>query len=315
MKWMEVSVRTHKEAEDAVVNIFYELGTNGVAIEEQNLVDECKSPNAWDFFAVPASDLAEHEVLIKGYLSVDHDLHGKIEEIRAKVADLTNYGLNPGRGEIHLSAVEEEDWADSWKQYYKTQKIDKRLVIKPSWEDYSARPDELIIELDPGMAFGTGTHPTTTMCLESLERYLNGGETVFDVGTGSGILAIAAAKLGASRVKAVDIDGVAVEVARKNIIENHVEQLVRVEQGGIEALVGQSADLIIANIIADVIIMITPQVTACLQGGGIFIASGIIDERTADVKSVLAANGLVIKEIRQEKGWVLVVAEKGKIDA
>ena len=185
------------------------------------------------------------------------------------------------------------------------------IVIKPTWEDYTASPDDIVIELDPGAAFGTGTHPTTAMCIRELEKLVRGGMRVFDVGTGSGVLSIAAAKLGAGDVTAMDYDRTAVNVAAENIRENHVENIVKTGISDILKSFEGKADLIVANIIADIIIRLFAELDEHLADGGKLLASGIITERVADVTEACIANGFVVDKVIEEKGWAAMVISRG----
>jgi len=184
-------------------------------------------------------------------------------------------------------------------------------VIKPTWREYTAGKGDVVIELDPGMAFGTGTHHTTVMCLRMLEDTLQPGATVFDIGTGSGILAVAAAKLGAGAVRAVDLDPLAVRVATENIAINKVAAIVTASQGDLLSGVDGQADIIVANIIADVIVQMAPAVPGRLSDGGLFIAGGIIADRLGDVTKALLSNGLTLERVAEEGCWVTMLARWG----
>ena len=188
--------------------------------------------------------------------------------------------------------------------------VGKSLVIKPSWEEYEPEAGEHVIEIDPGMAFGTGTHHTTNMMMERLERVLPKDAVVFDVGTGSGILAIAAALCGAKEVKAVDIDGVAVRVARENVANNHLRDKIEVREGDLLHGTEGQADVIIANIIADIIILLLKDVPGKLKDGGLFLASGIIEERMADVAAEAERQGLQVDAVDRRGGWVVMQMRK-----
>ena len=213
---------------------------------------------------------------------------------------------------IDIIGVNEEDWANSWKAYYKPLHIGNRMVIVPAWEDYTPAENEIIVTMDPGMAFGTGTHETTRLVIELLERLVCPGMRVLDVGCGSGILAICAAKLGAAECKAYDIDPVAVRVARENIeasgeknVSCDVSDLLRQVD-----LSGGQYDLICANIVADIIIRMAPDVGAYMKQDAVLLASGIITERAEEVVSALEAAGLAVKERLDDNGWCALVVQK-----
>jgi len=205
----------------------------------------------------------------------------------------------------------EEDWARAWKAFFRPTRVGRRLVVVPEWERYRPEGDLIPIIIDPGMAFGTGTHPTTGMCLSLLEEHLSGGEVVIDLGTGSGILAIAAARLGAARVLALDIDPLAVEIARRNVARNGVGDIVEVRPGGQGAFPFSGADLVVANIVASTISQASPRVAAALRPGGRFIASGIVRERRAEVEKAMVVAGMRVTGDREEGDWVSLVAVKG----
>jgi len=310
MKWAEISIQTTHEATEAVANIFHELGASGVVIEDPELINSYRRAGIWDYCAIPES--ADTEVVtIKAYLPVDEHLDDILKIFEQRVNELEKHNLDKGRGIIRWREVKEEDWASAWKQYYHPLHISERIVIKPSWEEYEPAASEVVIELDPGMAFGTGTHHTTAMCAQCLESEIKPGDVVFDIGTGSGILAIIAAKLGAKEVKAIDLDPVAIKVARENVKLNQVEDIVTVVQGDLLTGVQGQADIIVVNIIADVIIRVLKDGPGRLKAEGIFIASGIISERLSDVTAAFLESELVIDRVMEENGWVAIVARKG----
>jgi ribosomal protein L11 methyltransferase len=308
MQWAEVTVVTTQEATEAVANLFAEAGATGVVIDDPQLVEQYRQTGSWDYCDLPVSK--ETDVRVVGYLPVLPGLDDQLTALRGNIARLRNFLSDIGSGQISWRVVEDEDWANGWKRYYHPLRIGTRLVIKPSWEDYNAAPQDLIIELDPGMAFGTGTHATTTLCMEAVEFYIQPGMSVIDVGTGSGVLAITAAKLGAFPVLAVDLDPVAVGVAKENIIINKVDDQVEVLQGDLLRSVTQPADMVVANIVADIIIGMVCDVLYILKPHGIFIASGIIDERLEEVKTAILQTGLSIADVRQKEGWAVIIARK-----
>jgi len=311
MKWAEISVQTTQEATEAVANIFHDLGTSGVVIEDPELINSYRHSGTWDYCGIPEDDTGV--VTVTAYLPVDNRLHESLRLFEQRLNELSMHNIDKGTGIIRWREVREEDWSSSWKQFFHPVKIGERVVIKPSWEDYQPAEGEIIIELDPGMAFGTGTHHTTQLCIQCLEEILSPGCTVFDIGTGSGILAIAAAKLGAKDVRAVDLDPVAVKIAGENVCLNGVQEQVTLSEGDLlTGIAGtDKADLIIANIIADVIIRMAPDLPARLKDEGAVIVSGIITTRLSDVIAALGQVGLAVEKIVEEGTWAAVIARRG----
>ena len=310
MQWAEVSVDTSHEATDLVSEILQELGAAGVVIEDPALLNEYIRSGLWDY-----TDLRESEetevVRVKAYWALDEELEGKLQNLSERLASLAQHGIDKGAGAVSWKAVADEDWAETWKEFFHTEKIGARTVIKPTWEEYEAKAGEIVVELDPGAAFGTGQHATTSLCIRALEELVRPGMTVFDVGTGSGVLAIVAAKLGAKRVEAVDFDPVAVRVARENVRQNGAEDVVRTERSDLLKSVEGEADLIIANIIADIIVRLFGEVKGSLAAGGTMLLSGIIEDRLADVVEAAGRHGFSVEKIEQEKGWAAVVVKGG----
>lgn len=310
MKWAEVSIQTSHEATEAVADIFHDMGAAGVVIEDPELINSYRRSGTWDYCDIPEETDTE-TVVVKAYLPVDSELEGRLQLFEEQVNRLEQHDINKGKGLISLKEVQEEDWATAWKDYFHPVPVGDRLVIKPTWEEYMPRPEDLVIELDPGMAFGTGTHQTTSMCMRLLEKVVQPGSQVFDIGTGSGILAVAAAKLGAASVQAVDFDGVAARVARENVELNQVTDVVSVSQGDLFSGIDGQADIITANIIADIIIRMLPEAVLRLKPGGVVIASGIIVERLSDVTAAVLKADLTVESILEEGGWVAMLIRKG----
>lgn len=288
-----------------VAEIFQEMGVGGVVIEDPAVILSYAARTHPDEWAVPPGAAEPGPPRVKGYLPVDHELEQRLNAFKSALGRLP---LNP-TPTVSTCTVAEEDWAGAWRAYYKPVRVGRRFLIKPSWEDYTPVEKELVIEIDPGMAFGCGTHPTTSLCLKLLEKYIQAGQTVYDVGTGSGILAIAAAKLGAGRIVAIDLDPLACRVAVENVKRNDLADKVQVMQGNLLDLIEDSAGLVVSNIIADVIMDFTPDAAAVLAPGGIFIASGIINHRAAEVRTAIEAAGLSIREQVEDGQWVALVAE------
>ena len=314
MQWAEVSIQTTHEATDVVAEIYHDLGASGVVIEDPELLNNYIDAGQWDFSGIERAEDTSI-VTVKAYLPVDEDLDDKLRTFELRIKDfksMTDDNMEKGPCTISWNTVRDEDWADNWKAYFHPEKVGGMIVIKPTWEDYEASPDDIVIELDPGSAFGTGTHPTTAMCLRELETLVKGGMRIFDVGTGSGVLSIAAAKLGATDVTAMDYDKVAVEVAAKNIRQNGVEDVVKTGVSDILKSFDGKADLIVANIIADIIIMLFDELDEHLAEGGRLLASGIISERLADVTEACLAHGFVVDKVTEEKGWVAMTISRGE---
>lgn len=312
MKWVEVSIKTTTGAVEAVANVLYNVGVSGVVIEDpHDIILTNDDGNAWDYIDESLLNL-EEGAIVKGYIPESSDLIDKIDLVKQSVALLPQFGLNIGTGEVSVVEVREEDWSTSWKKYYKPTKVGNKIVVKPIWEEYNPRKDEIVIEMDPGMAFGTGTHETTIMCVQQLEQYVFEKCTVFDVGCGSGILSIAAAKLGAGKVIGIDYDKVAINVAGKNVIENEVDGIVEIKHGNLMDVITEKADIIVANIIADVIILLSKNIKNFLKNDGFFIVSGIILDRIKEVKHNLVMNGLEIVEIGMMGEWAVIVSKIGR---
>lgn len=312
MKWLEVSVRCGREAAEAVSGRLTEL-VGGVAIDDPLLLNQGQERGDWDYCDLEPGD--PNWVTIKAYLPAGADLEDKrlrLEDDLRQIRVLDLATIEAPR----YDWVDEEDWADAWKQYFKPVRIGRGLVVVPSWEEYELQNGDVPLYLDPGMAFGTGTHPTTALCLGWLDEICQDGSVVLDIGTGSGILAIAAAKLGAARVLALDTDPVAIQVAGENLEKNGVADRVRLVRGDLTAALNAlgnwlvEPDVILANIVADVIIDLAPQIFPLLAHQGLFLCSGIICERLEQVRQGLEQAGFRISGVREEGGWVAVLAQK-----
>ena len=312
MKWVEVVVKTIPENEEIVSNILYQAGAVGLAIEDpQDFIDLSNDKESWDYFDESLMDFEDDgRISLKAYFAENEDIEQTISFINEGIVTIP---LKEGRkllGEVILNSVDDEDFAENWKKYYKPLRIGERIIIKPSWEDYDEKEDDIVIELDPGMAFGTGTHETTSMCAEALESFLKHGESVYDIGCGSGILSIVAAKLGADKVVGIDIDPVCIDVSKENIRLNNVENKVKVYQGDLFYVVSDKVDLIVSNIIAETIAGMVKNLGNYLKDDGIFIASGIILSKVELVENTLKENGYKILNTKRLGEWACVVAQK-----
>ncbi len=280
-RWTEISVFTVENAADLVTQLLVDVGCAGTVIES-----------------------VEEGVIVKGYVRESPDVEG----LRRRLQEEAEWGAMSSGARVECREVDEEDWAEGWKAQFQPIEIGERLLIQPTWLELPTDCRRVVVWLEPGMAFGTGQHATTQGCLEFLEKIIRGGETVLDVGTGSGILAIAAAKLGAARVIALDIDPLCVEVAQENIARNQVTDKVLLLQGSFADALRVTADVIVANIsTADVLDML-PQVPSRLQPSGTFIASGIPSSRRAEAEAGLQLVGFVIHEVIEREGWVTFAA-------
>lgn len=307
MIWYEVRIKTTEEAYDAVTEMLTNIGAGGVAIEDPNdIISELSKPDTLDYADDEFISSLEDGVTIKAYFSEEVSISELTSLIEEKLKFIGQF-LEVGEGFIGTSQVDDEDWSTSWKKYYKPLNLTDKLVIKPSWEDYEKKEDEIVIEMDPGMAFGTGTHETTKMCSILLEKYITSGDTVVDLGCGTAILSIIAAKLGAKAVTAVDIDEVAVKVAKENCAINGVASQVEVFRGVIDDLKKEKSDIIVANIIANVIIDISGKISSYLKKDGLFITSGIIKERREEVLEAYTKLGFKCEQIDELGEWVAIV--------
>lgn len=311
MKWSELSIHTINEAVEPISNILHEAGASGVVIEDPEELAKDRVDQFGEIYDLDPSDYPTDGVIVKAYLPESSFLIETVEEIKLAITNLAEFDINVGKNDVTISEVNEEDWATAWKQYYHPVKISERFTIVPTWEEYKpVSTDELIIELDPGMAFGTGTHPTTVMCLQALEKVIKTGDTVIDVGTGSGVLSIGSAMLGAKSVHALDLDEVAVRSAKENVELNKMQHIVEVFHGNLLDTVKEPANVVVANILAEIILSFTDDAYSIVKPGGLFVTSGIIATKRDDVKAGLEASGFVIEEVIMMEDWVAIIARK-----
>ncbi len=306
--WQELTITVSREAEEAVSNILIDLGSQGVAIDDSaDYLGE-----AGPFGEVLPQVKQLNTVAITAYYPETVNLEMIRQEVKERLAQLRDFGLEIGETQLTTQQLAEEDWADNWKKYFEPARVTHDLTIVPSWTDYEATIGEKIIKLDPGMAFGTGTHPTTKMSLFVLEQILRGGETVLDVGTGSGVLSIASSLLGAKDIYAYDLDEVAVRVAQENIELNPDMENIHVASGNLLRGVEIEADVIVANILADILVNLTDDAYRLLKDEGYLIMSGIISEKWNLVRESAEAAGFFLETHMIQGEWNACVFKKTK---
>lgn len=307
--WIEVRVITKSEALEPVSGIFYSLDCKGVAIEDpEDILGREQGPLTWDFADINVLEHKGKVAVVKAYFAEEDNIEEILGYVNEKLVELKEMGIDLGEAKVEHEKMYEEDWANTWKQYYKPSKVGEKIVVKPIWEEYEEKEGELVVNLDPGMAFGTGTHETTRMCIQALEKYVKEESTVFDIGCGSGILAIAAAKLGAKLAVGVDLDPVAVESSIENVGYNNLNN-IEILHGNLVEVIDGKADIVVANILAEIICILTDDVKRVMKDVGVFITSGIIHDRVDMVCEKLEATGFEVIEKNRDGEWNCIVAK------
>ncbi len=300
MEWTDITLTVPKSAADTAEAIATMIANGGIYVEDySDLEQQVQEIAHVDLIEQELLDKPRDQVIVHLYLAPDEApdqvlglLHDRLEEA----------GISYTLG---TAGVEQEDWQNAWKKYYHATTVGKHLAVVPSWEEFDT--DRIVLKMDPGMAFGTGTHETTSLCLEVLDENIKGGERMLDIGTGSGILAIAALKLGAARAEGVDIDPMCVRTAGENAAANSIGEEFQVLVGDLSDKASGKYDVITANIVAAAICALAPSLPALMKPDTLFVASGIIDTRKQEVISALEAQGLDIREVKEKKGWVCLV--------
>ncbi len=320
MDWIKVTVFTTSEGIEPVTGRMYQLGITGIEIEdEQDFKDFLENNKQyWDYVDDDLIRQKEGETKVNVYVSDNISGNEMLMEIRTSMLELKNLDEDGafGRLEIEVENMNEEDWANNWKKYFHQMEIGEKLLIKPEWENLEKPTDRIVFDINPGMSFGTGSHYTTQLCLESLEKLVKNGDKVLDLGCGSGILSIISVLLGAKEAVAVDIDPNAVNIAYKNAEKNGVtKDVYKVYAGNVLAddelneKINGKYDVVVANIVADVIIGLAPKAKEYLKDGGTFITSGIIEDRIDDVKAALEGVGFSIEQINMRKDWASIICK------
>lgn len=314
MEWTAIKVETSNEAVAAVSNILTEAGANGVQID-----------NAADYQKLTAGRFGKHGEIVDpatlphqqkgaaltGYFPPHTFLPDLVPQIQQRVKQLSEFGLNPAPATVSVEGIKDEQWATVWQKYYHPVRITNQLTVVPQWEDYQPQQrGEKLITLDPGMVFGTGTHPTTKLMLQALTMVVRGGESMIDVGTGSGVLSIAAKLLGVGHVAAYDIDEVAIKSARENLALNPAAGKIELGVNSLLDGIDTQVDLIVANILAEIIVPLVPQARKNLKAGGKLLLSGIIADKEPLIADTLKKNGFLIDETMRIDDWFGIIAHR-----
>ena len=313
MDWMKLTVLTTTIGSEIVSQMLIDAGSQGTIIEDKNDVQMNQRPEGqWDIIDEEIARRIGDDVKVSGFYPMDNRATDTLAFVKERARELPAMapGIDLGKLEVNMSSIDDEDWAESWKSQYKPFRLGKHIVIRPGWEEYDAEHADKVVTIDPGMAFGTGTHETTGMCVGLVEEYVKPGMDVIDVGTGTGILAIAAAHMGAKHVLASDIDPMAVRVAKENIEINGFSGAIEAREGNLLEAADTTADVVIANIIADVIISIAAPVRAFVREGGVFICSGIAREREDEVIEALKKAGYGKLDKRNQGEWTAIACQR-----
>jgi len=291
MRWIQISIETSREAEDAVSNLLMEVGSDGVQTEDDRL--------------------NSGKVTLIAYFPPDDTVGERVSRISELLKDMRELKINVGEGKISFKNLDDTEWSEQWKEFFKPLPIGERILVYPSWESVGDFPGrDIRIQIDPGMAFGTGGHSTTLLALELLESSIQGGEKIADVGVGSGILSIAAVKLGAREAVAIDVDEKATGIARENSQKNGVGDRIHVMRGDSIRVIEDKYDTIVCNIYTKVILSMIPDFRACLRSDGSLILSGILEIELPKIEVELQNNGLAILETRFDEEWAAVLANR-----
>ncbi|MDO5718803.1 MAG: 50S ribosomal protein L11 methyltransferase [Tissierellia bacterium] len=306
MEYIEVSIRADRSLEDIIVDKLYEYEIDGINIEDDNLIFDMASNPTWEVVDFPERSMSNKINIITFFEREDYfkfirnEIIEYIDEMKKIGNDLEIEREKP---------LDNTDWANEWKKYFKVLKIGENIVIKPTWEEYDKNDDDILIEIDPGMSFGTGTHATTSMCLEMLQEISLIGKNVLDIGCGSGILSIASAGLNANSVTAIDIDPVCIETTKRNAELNHCLDKIEVRQMDLTDGLNSKYDIVVVNIIAEIIVELLKELPYYLNKSALVILSGILEEKKEMVQSAIIDAGLDLVKTKNDSGWICMLVE------
>ena len=308
--WIEITIHTTNEASEIVESILLDYGSTGVAIEDPTTLEENLHDNFGTIVELSPTDYPEVGVIVKGYIN---ELNFDDETFNRFKDELEQLGKNINIGEffkIETTTIQDSDWENSWKDYFDILNIGEKFVIVPTWREYENEEDKYVINIDPGMAFGTGGHETTSLCIKNLEKYVKPHDNVIDVGCGSGILSIAASYLTDGNLKAVDLDKLAVDVSRENFALNNLENRIEVEEASLLTKETKKYDVIVANILAHIIELMLEDAYKLLEDGGYFITSGIIKDKKDELLEKMLKQGFKLVEETSDNEWYSFVVTK-----
>lgn len=321
MKLIELKIYASQQGVEALTAMMMEKNITSIVVNDPadaaGLMEK-KKDYEWDYIDESLLKDPNGEAIVSVYFDDTEEGRKQVQDLKISIMMLKSkemegvFGWDADLGRLYAedNVVDGEAWKHKWKEFFKPAKVTERLVVKPTWEEYEKKDDEMIIEIDPGMAFGTGTHETTALCLQLIETYMKEGQSVLDIGCGSGILSIGAALLGSGSVLGVEIDPDAVRTAKENVAANKVDSVVTIQEGDLTKDVDQKADLIAANLIAPLVIQLSDAAADHLNDGGIYISSGILVEKRAEVEEAIVKAGFEILEVREKGEWCAIAAQK-----
>ena len=308
--WIEITIHTTNEASEIVESILLDYGSTGVAIEDPTTLEENLHDDFGTIVELSPTDYPEVGVIVKGYIN---ELNFDDETFNRFKDELEQLGKNINIGEffkIETTTIQDSDWENSWKDYFDILNIGEKFVIVPTWREYENEEDKYVINIDPGMAFGTGGHETTSLCIKNLEKYVKPHDNIIDVGCGSGILSIAASYLTDGEIKAVDLDKLAVDVSRENFALNNLENRITVEEASLLTKETKKYNVIVANILAHIIELMLDDAYKLLEDGGYYITSGIIKDKKDELLEKMLERGFKLVEETSDNGWYSFVVTK-----